>query len=140
MSSLNKVMLIGRLGADPDVRRTEQGVKFARFSLATAMGGAEQKADWHSVVVFGKQADACEAYLSKGQACYVEGRLSYYKQERGDQTRYHTDIVANQVRFLSPPRRTERGAEGVGAEAEEGRALVVGSRGEEELMEAAIPF
>jgi single-strand DNA-binding protein len=103
MSSLNKVMLIGRLGADPDARKTEGGVPFVRFSLATSAG--DQKPDWHSVVAFGKQAEACEAYLSKGQACYVEGRLSYYKQERGDQVRYHTDIVATQVRFLSPPKK-----------------------------------
>jgi single-strand DNA-binding protein len=109
MSSLNKVMLIGHLGANPEVRKTEAGMSYARFSVATH--SSEARPDWHSVVVFGKLADTCQAYLTKGQACYIEGRLSYYKQERGEQVKVYTDIIANQIRFLTPKRTAPNASE-----------------------------
>ncbi|MCK5350060.1 MAG: single-stranded DNA-binding protein, partial [Desulfobacula sp.] len=74
MASLNKVMLIGRLGRDPEIRYSQQGTAVVNFSIATSeywtdknTGDRQEKTEWHNVVVFGKQAETCEKYLSKGR-------------------------------------------------------------------------
>lgn len=88
--SLNKVILIGNLGKDPEIKMTPNGQSLARFSLATTetwknpQGERQSKTEWHSIVVWGKQAEVAEKYLRKGQQVLVEGRIQY--REYQDQT------------------------------------------------------
>lgn len=105
---INKVTLIGNLGADPEVRRLEGGVTVARFSLATNEsyrdkdGNRQTTTEWHNVVAWRDLAEQLvEKYLKKGMMVYVEGKISYRKYTGQDgQDRYATDIVANTIRIL----------------------------------------
>ncbi len=110
--SLNKVMLIGNLGADPEVRSTNNGSRVATLSLATSrqwttQGGEKQeKTEWHRVVVWNRRqtglADVVEKYLKKGDRVYVEGRIEYRTwQDREGQTRYTTEINVSDLVMLS---------------------------------------
>jgi single-strand DNA-binding protein len=110
--SLNKVMLIGNLGADPEVRSTTNGSRVATLSLATSrqwtgQGGEKQeKTEWHRVICWnnkgGQLADLAEKYMKKGDRIYVEGRVEYRTwEDREKQTRYVTEIVAREVLLLS---------------------------------------
>lgn len=113
---LNKVMLIGRLGADPDLRYTKSGTPVANLNLATDEsytdkdGKRIEKTEWHRVVVFDRQAELCSNYLSKGRLVYIEGSLQTRKwQDQQGQDRYTTEIKAQRVQFLD--RKADRGAE-----------------------------
>jgi len=105
--SLNKVMLIGNLGKDPEVRFTGGGRAVARFPLATsevwndAEGQRQERTEWHNVVVWGKQGETCGQYLQKGRQVYVEGsiRTRQYDDKDGNK-RYITEVVAQRVQFL----------------------------------------
>ncbi len=107
--SINKVMVIGNLGRDPEIRTLpNSGQNVANFSLATSArftdrnGQRQQRTDWHRVVAFGKLADTCQQFLSKGRQVYVEGRLRtrQYQAKDGSGTRSRTEIVALQIRML----------------------------------------
>jgi len=102
MASLNKVILIGHLGADPEVRFTGSGAAVANLRMATTekwQGG--ERTEWHKIVVFGKQAETCKEYLSKGRQVYIEGRLQTRQWEDKDgNKRYTTETVAQRVLFL----------------------------------------
>src|ERR1700691_1693031 len=107
--SVNKVIVIGNLGANPEVRTLpNSGQNVANFSLATTerftdRSGTKQHAtQWHRVVAFGPLADTCQRFLSKGHQIYVEGRLTtrQYEAKDGSGKRYRTEIVARQIRFL----------------------------------------
>lgn len=105
--SLNKVMLIGRLGHDPELRYTQSGSPVSNFNLATSefyqdqQGNRQERTEWHRVVVFGRQAETVTNYLAKGRMVYVEGRLQTRKwQDQQGQDRYTTEIVAQNVQFL----------------------------------------
>jgi len=108
MASLNKVMIIGGLGKDPEVTYTPGGMAVARLSVATtevwkdSNGEKKEKTEWHRVVTFGSQAENCGKYLSKGKQVYVEGRLQTSEYEKDGIKRYSTDIVASIIQFLSP--------------------------------------
>ncbi len=103
--TINKVMLIGRLGQDPDVRYSANGVAIAKFSLATNdyAGGEnrEERTEWHRIVTFGKTADFCGNYLSKGRLVYVVGsiRSNQWEDAQG-QKRYSTEIIAREIQPL----------------------------------------
>ncbi len=113
--SLNKVMLIGNLGADPEVRTTPGGARVAQFSLATsrqwnAEGGQKQeKTEWHRVVVWNNSrtgtglVDVVEKYLKKGDRVYIEGRIEYrsYEDKKDGQTKYITEIRCFDMMMLS---------------------------------------
>ncbi len=110
--SLNKVMLIGNLGADPEVRSTSGGNRVATFSLATsrswnsASGEKQEKTEWHRCVVWNTKtsqlADIVERYLKKGDKAYVEGRIEYRQwQDKDGQTRYSTEINVRELIMLS---------------------------------------
>jgi single-strand DNA-binding protein len=110
--SLNKVMLIGNLGADPEVRSTANGTRVANLSVATsrqwnnAAGERQEKTEWHRVVAWNsrvsKLADFAEKYLKKGDRVYVEGRLEYRTwEDRDGNTRYATEINARELIPLS---------------------------------------
>jgi single-strand DNA-binding protein len=108
MASLNKVMLIGNLGQDPEIRYTQSGQAVANFSVATTdrwtnkqSGNPEERTEWHRVVVWAKLAELCREYLSKGRSVYIEGRLQTRSWEDKDgNKRYTTEIVAQTVQFL----------------------------------------
>lgn len=104
---VNKVILIGNLGADPETRETKSGSSVGNLRIATNErrkidGEWADHTEWHRVTVFGKTAENCEKYLSKGRQVYVEGRIQtrQWKDKEGND-KYTTEIVADQVRFLS---------------------------------------
>ncbi len=107
MASVNKAIIVGNLGKDPEVRFTQSGQAMARFSVATTdtwmdrENGRQERTDWHNIVVWGKQAETCGQYLAKGRQVYIEGsiRPRSYEDKEGN-TRYTTDIVAQRVQFL----------------------------------------
>ena len=113
-SGLNKVMLIGNLGKDPEVRYTPGGQAVANFNIATneawtdKQGQKQERTEWHRIVVWGKVAELCGEYLSKGRQVYIEGRLQTREWNNKEGAKqYTTEIVANQVLFLAGG---ERGA------------------------------
>ena len=106
-SSLNKVMLIGNLGADPIIRQTQDGKKLAQLSLATSeswkdknTGQQQDRTDWHRVVFFGRLAEIAGQYLKKGSKVYIEGSLRTRTWDKDGEKRYTTEIVANEMQML----------------------------------------
>lgn len=105
--SVNKVILVGRLGQNPEVRYTPSGAAVANFSVATneswsdKSGQKQERTEWHRVVVWGKLAELCSQYLAKGRQCYVEGRLQTRQwQDKDGQTKYTTEVQAQTIQFL----------------------------------------
>ncbi len=114
--SVNKVILVGHLGKDPEVTYTPSGQAMAKFSLATnrrskdKTGEWKDEADWHNIVAWGKTAEFCSQYITKGRLVYVEGRIQNRTwEDKEGKKRYATDIVANNVIALGG--RGEGGAE-----------------------------
>jgi len=107
MAGINKVILIGNLGKDPELRYTPNSQAVATFSLATTEkwkdkeGKFQEKTEWHNIVAWGKQAEICKEYLKKGSPVYVEGRIQHrsYDDKEGNK-RYITEIVARMVQML----------------------------------------
>ncbi|NIM47791.1 MAG: single-stranded DNA-binding protein [Gemmatimonadales bacterium] len=111
--SLNKVMLIGNLGADPEVRSTASGTRVATLSVATSRswtnqaGERQEKTEWHRVVLWNNRArqlaDVAEKYLKKGDRVYIEGRVEYRTwEDRDGNTRYTTEVNAREMLMLTP--------------------------------------
>lgn len=105
--TVNKAIIIGRLGRDPEMRYTASGTAVANFSVATnhsmrdASGNYEDQTEWHKVAVFGKQAEFAGEYLVKGKLVYVEGRIQTRSwEDREGQKRYTTEIIANQIQLM----------------------------------------
>lgn len=106
--SVNKVVLVGNLGRDPEMRYTQNGGAVANFSIATTeswknkqTGEYENKSEWHNIVVFGKFGEMVGQYLKKGAKVYVEGKLQTNKWQGQDgQDRYKTEIIANDIQML----------------------------------------
>ncbi len=116
MSGVNKVILIGNLGANPEMRFTQGGTPVANLRIATTerwtdRNGQKQEAtEWHRVVLWGKQAEIAGQYLTKGRQVYIEGRIRTRQwQDKQGQTRYTTEIVATTLQFLGA--RGERAPE-----------------------------
>ncbi len=131
--SLNKVTLIGNLGADPEVRSTSNGSKVATLSVATSnqwkdkSGEKQEKTEWHRVVLWNSQyrklADVAEQYCKKGDKVYVEGAIEYRSwQDREGQTRYTTEIKANEVILLGGRGASEGAPSRASAPAKAGNA------------------
>lgn len=104
---INKVILIGNLGADPEVRYSQSGTAVANFTIATTEsrkkqdGTREELTEWHRIVAFGRTAEICGEYLHKGSRVYIEGRLQTRKwQDKSGQDRYTTEIIANDMQML----------------------------------------
>ena len=117
MASLNKVMIIGNLGKDPEIRATTSGQSVATFSLATSekfknkSGELEERTEWHNVVLWGKLADIAGQYLTKGKSVYIEGRIQTRKWEGKDgHDRYTTEIVGDKLQMLGG--KGEKGKDG----------------------------
>jgi len=107
MPGINKVVLIGNLGRDPEVRYTTDGTAVATFSIATsetwkdkATGEKRERTEWHRIVAWRRLGEICGEYLSKGRQVYVEGKLQTRSWEKDGVTRYTTEIVASDVQFL----------------------------------------
>lgn len=107
--SLNKTMLIGNVGAEPEVRSTTGETRVAKVSLATSdrwtdRGGQEQeRTEWHRLTFWGKLADVVERYVHKGDRLYVEGEIRYSQSEHEGVTRYYTDIHVREMVMLGSP-------------------------------------
>ncbi|MFA7273313.1 MAG: single-stranded DNA-binding protein [Crocinitomicaceae bacterium] len=114
--TVNKVILIGNLGKDPEVRHLENGAAVANFSIATSetyldknSGERKEVTDWHDIVVWRGLAEVAEKYLRKGTKIYVEGRLKKRSwQDKDNQTRYSTEVVADQLTILSRAETNEK--------------------------------
>ena len=114
----NKVIIVGRLGRDPELRYTPGGTPVANMPVATneaytdQEGNRQEKAEWHRIVIFGKQAENCSQYLSKGRSCLVEGTLQTRKwQDQQGQDRYTTEIRAFRVVFLGDQGSSNQGGQ-----------------------------
>ncbi len=107
MASLNKVMLIGNLGKDPEVRYTGSGQAVASFSIATSekfknkSGEWEERTEWHRITLWGKQAEIAGEYLAKGRTVFIEGRLQTRKYtDRDGNEKYSTEIIGDRMQML----------------------------------------
>ena len=105
--SLNKVMLIGNVGSEPEIRMTASGAKIAKFSVATnrsfqdRSGQQQERTEWHRLTCFGRLSDVVEQWVHKGDRVFVEGRIEYSQtQDDKGGTRYWTDIVVNEMIML----------------------------------------
>ena len=124
MVGLNKIMIIGNVGTDPEMRYTPNGNPVTSFRLATsrtyttADGERRQETEWFTVTTWNQLAEQCNQYLSKGRRAYVEGRLHTNEWKGNDgQTRFRNEIVANRVMFLDRPGTAEPSADEAASEA-----------------------
>lgn len=141
MASVNKVILVGRLGKDPEIRSTPGGTSVAKFSLATddrytdKNGEKQERTEWHNIVAFSKLAEICGQYLKKGKLVYIEGsiRTDSWDDKESGQKRYRTEIVANQMQMLDR-KGDENGGSGGGyaGAARKGAAATTAAPAEEE--------
>jgi len=114
MAGINKAILIGNLGRDPEIRYTPNGTAVANFTMATTEtistkdGGREDRTEWHRIVAFGRLAEICGEYLAKGRQVYIEGRIQTRDwEDRDGNKRTTTEIIANIMQMLgSPPSGT----------------------------------
>jgi len=131
--SLNKVMLIGNVGNEPEIRATSSGARVAKVSLATNRtwtdrntGNRNEKTEWHRLTFFGRLVEIVEQYVKKGNRLYVEGRLEYSQTEGEGGTKYWTDVVVTEMVMLGSSGGGELGGGGFRGGAAEG-ALGIGS-------------
>jgi single-strand DNA-binding protein len=122
MSNVNKLIVVGNLGADPELKYIDNGQAVAKFSVATsehwktAQGEEREHTEWHRVTVWGKAAEACAKFLGKGRQVYVEGRVRSHKwTDKEGKERWSTELIAEDVKFLGGAPRAAAEAE---AEAE----------------------
>jgi len=107
MASVNKAIILGNLGRDPELRHTQAGKAVCTLRLATnevwsdQSGERQERTEWHTVVVWGRQAENCNQYLKKGRTVFIEGRIQTRKwQDKDGNDRYSTEIVADRVQFI----------------------------------------
>jgi len=117
MAGVNKAIIVGYLGRDPEIRYSQQGTAVVNLNVATteiwydkSSGEKKDMTQWHRIVIFGKQGENCEKYLAKGSQVYIEGRIQTRDYEKDGQKHYVTDIVANTVQFLGSGGRQNSGA------------------------------
>jgi len=153
---VNKVILIGNLGRDPEVRSTSGGQAVANLRIATSRswtdkqsGQRKEETEWHDVEVWGKQAEQCREYLSKGRQVFIEGRLKtdQWQDKQSGQDRYKVKVVADSVRFLGGGGRRGTGPRAVPDDAgapshapESGHEEIPGDGGHGEPSGEDIPF
>ena len=104
---INKAILIGNLGRDPEVSYTPSGMAVAKFSIATSerwkdknTGEMQERTEWHRITAFGRLGEICGEYLSKGRQVYIEGRIQTSSWEKDGITRYTTEIIASEMKML----------------------------------------
>src|SRR5690348_11065844 len=155
--SVNKAILVGRLGRDPETRYTTGGQAVANFSLATDYsykdrnGERQKKTEWHKIVAWRKLAEICQQYLKKGSLVYIEGRIETREwQDKEGQKRYSTEIIADEMRMLggrgegatagAGGGNASRGADDIEAHAVGGEEPMGGGGGGPEISDEDIPF
>ena len=119
---INKVILVGRLGKDPEIRSTPNGNNVAKFTIATderytdKAGEKQERTEWHNITAWGKLAEICGQYLRKGKLVYIEGsiRTDSWDDKESGQKRYRTEIVAREMKMLDRKRDSDEGG-GYGA-------------------------
>lgn len=145
--SVNKAIIIGNLGQDPELRHTPNGKAVATFSVATNRswtaqdGTTNEETEWHNIVAWDRLAEICQQYLQKGRKVYIEGRIQTRSwEDKSGQKRYKTEIVANQMIILDPPggARPASSAQDVGAGFAE--AAVEPSLPESDDQDDDLPF
>jgi single-strand DNA-binding protein len=121
MSGVNKVIIVGRLGADPEVKTISSGQTVCNLSVATSEnwtdrdGQKQERTEWHRIVVWGRMAEVCGQHLSKGRQVYLEGRLQTRSwEDQQGQKRYTTEIVATTVQFLGGNDRSQPSSQNMG--------------------------
>jgi len=127
---INKVILVGRLGKDPEIRSTPSGTSVAKFSLATderftdKNGEKQERTEWHNVVAWGKLGEICGQYLKKGKLVYIEGsiRTDSWDDKESGQKKYRTEIVARDMKMLDRRGDDEGGGGGSYGGASRGRS------------------
>jgi single-strand DNA-binding protein len=114
MAGVNKAIILGRLGRDPEIRYTESGQAVCNFSVATSErwkdkdGEKKESTEWHRIVVWGKNAENCSKYLAKGRQVYLEGRIQTREwKDKDDNPRSTTEINAQTVQFLGDGEKRE---------------------------------
>ncbi|WP_414488795.1 single-stranded DNA-binding protein [Stenotrophomonas maltophilia] len=147
---INKVILVGNLGNDPDVKYTQGSMAITRISLATTSvrkdkdGNQQERTEWHRVVLFGKLAEIAGEYLRKGSTVYVEGSLKYDKYTGQDGVeKYSTDIVANEMQMLGGKQEGQSGGTSSrrgGQEQRERPQRATDNAPRDEFEDSDIPF
>lgn len=145
---LNKAMIFGNLTRDPEMKALPSGMQVCSFSLATNRvfndrdGKRQEVADYHNVVVFGKQAENCAKWLNKGSSAYVEGRMQTRSWEKDGQKQYRTEVIADRVQF--GPKNSGGGSPAAntatGSDSNDRNASVLPDYPEEEINPEDIPF
>ncbi len=109
MASLNRVIVMGNLGQNPELKETKTGTKVVNLSVATnERYGEEEHTEWHRIVVFGKTAENCARFLAKGRQVLVEGKLRTRKWEKDGTDHYSTEILADRVTFVGGASKEEK--------------------------------
>lgn len=144
MSGVNKVILIGRLGKDPEVRTIENGTMVANFSIATSetykdrnSGDKKEITEWHNIVCWKGLAEIASKYLRKGDNVYIEGKLRTRSWEKDGVTRYTTEIVAESLNMLTPKNSGQNGQSGSSNGQAQGNGASTGRQSPPPVMEPA---
>ncbi len=113
---MNRVILIGRLGKDPEIKQTTGGKNVCKFTLATSYKpkDGDEKTQWHNVAAWGQLGKLCHEHLSKGREAAIEGRIEYHEYEKDGDKKYWTEIVAESVKFLGAKPKDGGGGKGDG--------------------------
>lgn len=141
---LNKAMVFGNLTRDPEMKSLPSGMQVCSFSLATNRvyndrdGKRQEIADYHNVVVFGKQAENCSKYLTKGSSTYVEGRMQTRSWEKDGQKQYRTEVIADRVQF--GPKNSGGGTQTPDSKGNDQNSSVLPDYPEDEINPEDIPF
>jgi single-strand DNA-binding protein len=145
MSGVNKVILIGNLGADPEVRHLQNGVSVANFRIATSevykdktTGEKREQTEWHSIVAWRGLAEITEKYLKKGSKVYVEGKLRTRKWEKDGIDRYTTEVMADEMNLLDRPTGERSNEPAPQRQAQAAAASTAADQGGEDLDD--LPF
>ena len=115
MAGVNKVIILGRLGQDPEMTYTPSGMAVCKFSLATSKKKKDgnEITSWHRCTAFDKTGELISQYVSKGRELFVEGELRYGQYEKDGLTKFTTDIIVNQFTFISGPKQDQNSQQGV---------------------------
>jgi single-strand DNA-binding protein len=135
MASINKVILVGRLGKDPEIRSTPSGTSVAKFTIATSdkftdrAGEKQERTEWHNIVAWSKLAEICGQYLKKGKLVYIEGslRTDSWEDKESGQKKYRTEIVADTMQMLDRKGDDEGGGGSYGGGSYAGARKSTGS-------------
>jgi single-strand DNA-binding protein len=143
---INKVILVGRLGKDPETKSTPSGTTVAKFSLATderftdRNGEKQERTEWHNIVAWGKLGDICGQYLRKGKLVYIEGsiRTDSWEDKESGQKKYRTEIIANTMKMLDRAGSEEGGSYGGGQQQRRPAATTAASN--DYIEDDDVPF